>query len=238
MQRASKVASSSGGVLLGLVSHKEKWLSEGWSDRYSRPRHTRSRLGCAPHTRRVRSGCLRQWWIHSGHHHGQFRRCGSQRNRRRDRHRNRSQIQCDHGFEGYWSLGPLNPGDYDVVVTAPGFQKTDVKTVIHTGTATSGNFKLSVGSSAETIEVNAGAVQLNTDQAGVSDVITAQQIKTSAGERPQLPRFGPDSARRDHCRAASPSIRRKQGIRLSPSAASPAVPPASTLTARTSLTRP
>ena len=43
---------------------------------------------------------------------------------------------------GYWSLGPLNPGDYDVVVTAPGFQKTDVKTVIHTGTATSGNFKL------------------------------------------------------------------------------------------------
>jgi Carboxypeptidase regulatory-like domain len=79
---------------------------------------------------------------------------------------------------GYWSLGPLNPGDYDVVVTAPGFQKTDVKTVIHTGTATSGNFKLSVGSSAETIEVNAGAVQLNTDQAGVSDVITAQQIKS------------------------------------------------------------
>jgi hypothetical protein len=78
---------------------------------------------------------------------------------------------------GYWSLGPLNPGNYDVVVTAGGFQKTDVKTVIHTGTATSGNFKLTVGSSAQTIEVNAGAVQLNTDQAGVSDVITSQQIK-------------------------------------------------------------
>jgi hypothetical protein len=78
---------------------------------------------------------------------------------------------------GYWSLGPLNPGDYQVAVTAPGFQKTAVKTVIHTGTATSGNFKLIVGSSAQTVEVNAGAVQLNTDQAGVSDVITAQQIK-------------------------------------------------------------
>jgi len=78
---------------------------------------------------------------------------------------------------GYWSLGPLNPGNYDVAVTAPGFQKTDVKTVIHTGTATSGNVKLTVGSSAQTIEVNAGAVQLNTDQAGVSDVITGQQIK-------------------------------------------------------------
>ena len=58
-----------------------------------------------------------------------------------------------------------------------GFQKTEVKTVIHTGTATSGNFKLTVGSSAQTIEVNAGAVQLNTDQAGVSDVITSQQIQ-------------------------------------------------------------
>jgi Carboxypeptidase regulatory-like domain len=78
---------------------------------------------------------------------------------------------------GYWSLGPLNPGNYEVAVSAQGFQKTDVKTVIHTGTATSGNFKLIVGSSAQTVEVNAGAVQLNTDQAGVSDVITGQQIK-------------------------------------------------------------
>lgn len=78
---------------------------------------------------------------------------------------------------GYWSLGPLNPGDYQVTVIAPGFQKANIKTVIHTGTATSGNFKLTVGSSAQTIEVNAGAVQLNTDQAGVSDVITGQQIK-------------------------------------------------------------
>ena len=78
---------------------------------------------------------------------------------------------------GYWSIGPLNPGNYVVTVTAGGFQKTEVKTVIHTGTATSGNVKLTVGSSAQTIEVNAGAVQLNTDQAGVSDVITGQQIK-------------------------------------------------------------
>ena len=79
--------------------------------------------------------------------------------------------------KGFWSLGPLNPGNYEVVVTAGGFEKTDVKTVIHTGTATSGNFKLTVGSASQTVEVNAGAVQLNTDQAGVSDVITSQQIK-------------------------------------------------------------
>ena len=35
--------------------------------------------------------------------------------------------------KGFWSLGPLNPGNYQVSVTAAGFQKTEVKTVIHTG---------------------------------------------------------------------------------------------------------
>ena len=77
---------------------------------------------------------------------------------------------------GFYSVGPLNPGPYTVSVTAPGFQKLNVKTVVRTGTATSGNFKLTIGQSNETIEVNAGALQVNTEQAGVSDVITKQQI--------------------------------------------------------------
>lgn len=77
---------------------------------------------------------------------------------------------------GFYSVGPLNPGDYTVAVSAPGFQKLSVKTVVRTGTATSGNFKLTLGRSTETIEVNAGALQVNTEQAGVSDVITKQQI--------------------------------------------------------------
>ncbi len=77
---------------------------------------------------------------------------------------------------GYYSVGPLNPGNYKVVVTAPGFQTLSVNTVIRVGTATSGSFKLSVGESSVTIEVNAGGIQLNTEQAGVSDVLTSQQI--------------------------------------------------------------
>ena len=43
---------------------------------------------------------------------------------------------------------------------------------------TSGNFKLTLGQSSETIEVNAGAVQVNTEQPGVSDVITNEQIQS------------------------------------------------------------
>ncbi len=77
---------------------------------------------------------------------------------------------------GFYSIGPLTPGPYTVTVDAAGFQKLTVKTVVRTGTATSGNFKLAVGSSSETVEVNAGALQINTDQAGVSDVITKDQI--------------------------------------------------------------
>lgn len=77
---------------------------------------------------------------------------------------------------GYYSVGPLTPGSYRITVTSSGFQTLKVNTVVQVGTATPGSFKLAVGQSNETIEVDAGAVQVNTDQAGVSDVLTAQQI--------------------------------------------------------------
>ena len=79
---------------------------------------------------------------------------------------------------GFYSIGPLIPGSYTVKVTAPGFETLDVNTVVRTGTATSGTFKLTLGKSSETIEVNAGAVQVNTDQIQVSDIITQNQIDT------------------------------------------------------------
>jgi hypothetical protein len=79
---------------------------------------------------------------------------------------------------GYYSVGPLNPGNYQLTVSAPGFEKTVVETVIRTGTATPGSFHLAVGQSSEQVTVNAGAVQVNTDQPGVSGVITSEQIKT------------------------------------------------------------
>ncbi|NYF92112.1 carboxypeptidase regulatory-like domain-containing protein [Tunturiibacter empetritectus] len=79
---------------------------------------------------------------------------------------------------GFYSVGPLNPGPYTVTVSGPGFQKLSVKTVVRTGTSTPGSFKLTLGSSAETVEVNAGALQINTDQPGVSDVMTREQIES------------------------------------------------------------
>lgn len=79
---------------------------------------------------------------------------------------------------GLYTVGPLIPGTYLVTVTAPGFQKLQVTTVVKTGTATSGNFRLTVGATTETIQVNAGQVQLNTEQSGVSGVISRQQFES------------------------------------------------------------
>jgi Carboxypeptidase regulatory-like domain len=77
---------------------------------------------------------------------------------------------------GFYSVGPLNPGNYNITVTKGGFEKLSVKTVVRTGTATSGSFKVTLGSSTETVEVNAGALQINTEQIGVAGVITREQI--------------------------------------------------------------
>lgn len=77
---------------------------------------------------------------------------------------------------GFYSLGPLIPGGYTVTVTAPGFQRQVLKTVINAGTATAGNVKLTVGNQSETVEVTAGAVQINTDQIGVAGVVSESQI--------------------------------------------------------------
>ena len=77
---------------------------------------------------------------------------------------------------GFYSVGPLNPGPYTVEITAPGFSHLKVTTVVLTGTATNGSGKLAIGSESVVVEVNAGALQVNTDQAGVQDVLTKQQV--------------------------------------------------------------
>jgi hypothetical protein len=79
---------------------------------------------------------------------------------------------------GFYSVGPLIPGPYKVRVTMKGFETLEVSTVIKTGTATTGSFKLVLGQASETIEVHAGEVQIDTDQAGVSDVLTREQLQS------------------------------------------------------------
>ena len=79
---------------------------------------------------------------------------------------------------GFYVSGPLIPGDYQVKVTAPGFSTVSATTVVQVGTTTSGNIKLEVGNSAQTVQVDAGAIQTQQTQSNVQDVITQQQIQT------------------------------------------------------------
>jgi hypothetical protein len=79
---------------------------------------------------------------------------------------------------GFYTVGPLNPGNYQVTVNAPGFETLVVSTVVRTATATPGSFRLSVGSSTQTVQVVSGAVQLNTDQPSVTGVITTDQFQS------------------------------------------------------------
>ena len=77
---------------------------------------------------------------------------------------------------GFYSLGPLNPGNYTINVTAANFEGLKSTIIIRTGTATNGSEKLTLGSANDTVEVTTGDLTVNTDQIGVSDVITRQQI--------------------------------------------------------------
>ncbi|MGA3035389.1 MAG: carboxypeptidase regulatory-like domain-containing protein [Terracidiphilus sp.] len=79
---------------------------------------------------------------------------------------------------GFYSLGPLAPGRYTITVEAPGFERLVVKTSVAVGTVSSGNAMLKIGSTGTTVQVDAGALQINTDQIGVAGTISQQQLET------------------------------------------------------------
>jgi len=79
---------------------------------------------------------------------------------------------------GFYASGPLIPGNYTVDVVAQGFAETKSKTVVQIGVATSGNLRLKIAQGTEVVEVSTGAVQVDTEQSNVGDVLTTEQIQT------------------------------------------------------------
>lgn len=79
---------------------------------------------------------------------------------------------------GYFALGPITPGTYTETVSAPSFKGLQDTKVVHTGTVTSGDEKLTIGSAGDTVTVTAGSLQVNTDQIGVAGIVTQEQIDT------------------------------------------------------------
>jgi hypothetical protein len=79
---------------------------------------------------------------------------------------------------GFYSLGPLTPGRYTITVEAAGFDREVLKTVVVVGTVSSGNVRLKIGAGTTVIEVDASALQINTDQVGVAGIVSTQQLET------------------------------------------------------------
>jgi hypothetical protein len=77
---------------------------------------------------------------------------------------------------GTYASGALIPGDYRVRVEAQGFRTAELNLAVQVGVTASGNASLELGQSTQVVEVEATAVAVNTEQATVQGVLTAQQI--------------------------------------------------------------
>lgn len=79
---------------------------------------------------------------------------------------------------GAFSSGPLQSGVYKVRVEAANFQSAEQSVSVQVGNSSTANFKLTLGSSTQTVEVTGEAVRVNTEQPTVQGVLTSQQIET------------------------------------------------------------
>ncbi len=78
---------------------------------------------------------------------------------------------------GAYTSGALTPGDYTIRIEAPGFKTTEIPVTVQVGVTASGNAKLQVGQASQLVEVQASAVEVNTEQATIQGVLTTQQIE-------------------------------------------------------------
>jgi hypothetical protein len=78
---------------------------------------------------------------------------------------------------GLYTSGALTPGDYVARAQASGFKSEELPVTIQVGVTATGNLRLTVGQSSETVEVQGSTVAVNTEQATVQGVLTSQQIE-------------------------------------------------------------
>ncbi len=80
--------------------------------------------------------------------------------------------------EGSFSFPELNPGVYNITVTKQGFKKVQEKNIeLHVSDITSLPIKLPLGAVAETVVVEATAVQVETQTGTVGNVVNGQEVR-------------------------------------------------------------
>ena len=78
----------------------------------------------------------------------------------------------DYRFEG------LPTGTYQLTVKAPNFKESVTNSVeVHASTTTTADVKLQVGSATEHVDVEANAIQVQTDNASLGETVEGQQVR-------------------------------------------------------------
>jgi len=77
---------------------------------------------------------------------------------------------------GTFTSGGLAPGSYVVRVEAKNFKTHQTTLAVQVGQIATVNAKLEIGDSSSVIEVTGSAIQVNSEQAAVQDVLTAADI--------------------------------------------------------------
>ena len=78
---------------------------------------------------------------------------------------------------GNYSSGALIPGAYTIRVEAKGFKTAQLPVDVQVANAANGNVKLEIGQESTVVEVQGSEIQVNTEQATVQGVLTADQIE-------------------------------------------------------------
>src|SRR5947208_6339157 len=78
---------------------------------------------------------------------------------------------------GTYNSGPLPPGRYVVRVAAQGFKTVEQTVEVAVGIITSANIALELGSANTVVTVESSAISVNTEQATVQGILSAQQIE-------------------------------------------------------------
>src|SRR6266404_4948134 len=80
--------------------------------------------------------------------------------------------------EGTFSFQELSPGLYNITVSKQGFKKVEQRGVeAHVSDLTNVTIKMPVGGIVETVEVEASAVQVETQSGEVGNVVTGQEVR-------------------------------------------------------------
>src|SRR5205823_2387694 len=85
-------------------------------------------------------------------------------------------IETTTTSSGTYASGALIPSPYLVRVEAKGFRTVELPVTVQVGVTAAANIQMQLGQSSEIIEVQGSQVSVNTEQATVQGVLTAQQI--------------------------------------------------------------